>query len=191
MNRRPWRIVLVVLLVPSAGAELHSEPNRDLAGSIPPVLFSTLEKFDPTLPAFLAADAAIEADGSFSSLVHPHSASTLQHLLSDEWWLDGCYRLSENWICETNPPDRSTLERALTNSPALLVGRVVAKGYGFQGSSAGQLLEVTVEEVVKGSMPLDTYFVFVPVGPSRPARTGSARPTLATLRHRSSASACS
>lgn len=138
---------------------------RDVHGTIPPVLFSAADEFNPSYPVFVSASAAVDEDGDFDpSFFHPHVIDRLKHLLSEEWLIDGCYRHSQFYFDELGIPDRSTLKRAIENSPVVAIAEVVARDYGFQDITPGQLLEVKIKEGLKGSLPLRSYFIFLPVG---------------------------
>ena len=137
--------------------------SRDLKGELPQVLYTALAKHDPAYPTFVAADAAINPDGSINEKLLPPSAiSTLRGILDQEP-VDGCIRTEEVWWDEMGVPDRPTLELAAQRSDLVLVGEVVAREAGFRFFEAGQLIEVTVKEVIHGNADADRYFVFIPV----------------------------
>lgn len=163
---RNWLLLAAVLLVAASATETDARGRRqDRVGDIPPVLFTTLQKFDPSYPTFVSAEAAIDEKGLVDpTLFHPSTAKTIQSLFTEEWLLDGCYHYGEVYDDELLLPDRSTLPLAVKHSPVVLLGRVTERQYGFQGSIAGQLLEIEPEETLKGSAPLKRYFVFLPVG---------------------------
>lgn len=138
---------------------------RELDGTIPPVLFTTLEKFDPSYPTFVAADAAFDQDGQINrTLFHPHVIDNILDILRDEPVVDGCHMLGEVHYEESDLATRFTLNKAIERSPLILTGHVVDQEYGFRGIQAGQLLAVKADEAIKGSTPLEIYYVFVPVG---------------------------
>jgi hypothetical protein len=72
------------------------------------------------------------------------------------------------WIEQeyVNPPDRSTLARAVASSEMVVWGKVVATTVGFERGDIGQLLMVQPIEVLKpiAAPPARIYFAFVPAG---------------------------
>lgn len=160
-----WLIVVGSTLLAPATTQAGGAPVRVTESEIPPVLFTTIEKFDPNYPTFVAGGAAFDADGEINrTLFHPHVVENLLTLLREEPVADGCHVLGEVHYDEIDLPARFTLEKTIERSPLILIGQVTDQEYGFRGIQAGQLLAVTVEEAIKGAAPLDTYYIFVPVG---------------------------
>jgi len=163
MRHRLPMILFLALVVAAGPSPLRAERIRDLKGELPQVLYTALAKHDPAYPTFVAAEAAINPDGSINEKLLPPSAiSTLRGILDQEP-VDGCIRTEEVWWDEMGVPDRPTLELAAKRSDLVLVGEVVAREAGFRFFEAGQLIEVTVKEVIHGNADADRYFVFIPV----------------------------
>lgn len=162
--RRNVPLILILALVLAAGSSsTEAERIRDLKGDLPQVLYTALTKHDPAYPTFVAGDAAINPDGSINQkLIPPSAMSTLRGIL-DQQPVDGCIRTEEVWWDEMGVPERPTLKLAAERSDLIVLGKVVAREAGFRFFEAGQLLEVKVQEVIRGHARPDHYFVFVPV----------------------------
>lgn len=165
MNRsRRLLPAVVVLLLAATAVEAGTRIRRETPSEIPPVLFTTLPQVDPAYPTFVAASAAVSSEGEINSdLFHPHAVRSLESLLGAEP-VNGCVELDSVYWELINVPDRSTLRQTADTSQLTIVGRVVGREYGFHFFEAGQLLEVEVEEVIRGEAPLDRYYYFHPVG---------------------------
>jgi len=160
---RRWFLAVVTLLLAATAAETGARIRREPAGGIPPVLSTTLPQVDPAYPTFVAASAAVSADGEVNTaLFHPLVVEGLQEILARKP-VEGCIQLGPFYWELINVPDRSTLRRAAKTSHLTIVGRVVDREYGFHFDEAGQLLEIEVEEVIRGEAPLDRYYYFHPV----------------------------
>jgi hypothetical protein len=162
---RSWFLLAAVLLV---GATAHQTDARirkhEPTGEVPPVLFTTLPRVDSGYPTFVSASAAISARGEIAAnLFHPHAVRSLKAQLAEKP-IDGCVQFGPVYWELINFPDRSTLSRTVETSNLTIVGRVVDREYGFMFFEAGQLIEVEVDERIRGEAPLDRYYYFHPVG---------------------------
>ena len=129
-------------------------------GDITPIFYSSLRS---SVPTFLSADVTILPDGQLNTdLMDDRARFVMNSILSAHQ--EGCVEIEENWIDRVNPPDRSSLGKAVGTSALILEGRVVGRDYGFyQGYVPGQLLEIETEEVLRGNA-LAKHFIFVPIG---------------------------
>lgn len=159
---RPLHVAVVSALTVVLTLPVGAERTRNLQGEIPQVLYTSISKHDPAYPTFVAAAAAVNADGTINEkLIHPHAVDTLRGIL-DQDPVDGCIRTEEVWWDELEVPDRPSLDLAARRSHLVVVGTVIAREAGFRFFEAGQLIEVKVEEVIRGHAEDDRYFVFVP-----------------------------
>lgn len=169
--RRPTLAVLAALTILVVLPTLAGQPQPDRRGEesaveIPPILNSS--HYD-TIPTFVSADVAIGPDGELNTdVLDPLSEVVLGNLLDNfERGVYGpdCVKYGEVYIERVNPPDRSSLQSATRSANLILEAVVTGRDYGFyQGRVAGQLLVLEVEQVIRGSAPLDSYYVFYPVG---------------------------
>lgn len=171
-----WRwlriATLPLLIVPLGFAHAGGarEADRQSDGpKIPPVLYSSLLD---SAPVFVTAEAAIDARGELNTaLLDPRAQSVLGNLTSDPWLTrreKDCIEVEEHWVERVNPTDRSSLRKAARTADLVLEAVVLSKDYGFTVAGLpGQLLEVRVEEVLRGPAELDSYFIFMPVGTFR------------------------
>lgn len=155
--------LLVPLLVEAAPPEKQvvARPGE----GIPPVVFARLPHRSADHPAFVSASAAFSADGEVNAaLFAPSTGAMLGRQLDRVDPLRDCIVLEEVYVDRVNPPDRSTLPKAVHTAELVLRAEVVSRDYGFETSVPGQLLRVRPVEVYKGEAPLAHYFVFLPVG---------------------------
>jgi len=162
-RRRSWPLVAIAFLLLASAFETDARNRRDRGIDIPLVLFTTLPQVDPAYPTFVAASAAISADGKVNTkLFHPLVVKGLERMLAREP-VGGCIELGPFFWELINVPGRETLAQAAEISHLTVVGRVVDREYGFHFDEAGQLLAVEVEEVIRGESPLDHYYYFHPI----------------------------
>lgn len=159
--------MLLCLLIPFLVEAAPSENKVVTAPGegIPPVVFARLPHRSADHPAFVSASAAFAADGMVNTaLFAPSAGAMLGRQLDRVDPLRDCIVLDEFYVDRVNPPDRSTLAKAVQTSELILQTEVVSRDYGFESSVPGQLLRVRPVEVFKGEAPLPHYFVFLPVG---------------------------
>lgn len=175
VRHRGWSGLLPLLLLVAA-ATTSAGIERDPAGAIPPVLFTSLPHVDPAYPTFVAASTAVSAEGEVNTgLFHPDVVRGLESLFDNEP-ANGCIELGPVYWERTGSLERGTLSQAAETSHVTIVGRVVARGYGFRFEEAGQLFEIEVDDVLRGQASREHYFYFHPVaefeaGPYRICKT--------------------
>lgn len=162
----------------SLAAEVSQDGERGQeATSIPSILYTgdSLPHVS-AYPIFVSASQAIDEEGNLTDKVsEPLSRSIIQEFL-DRGPQQGCYRSGAFLYDRVQSMDRSTLPIAMEEAEVLFVGRVRDRAYGFMFYEAGQLLELKVEEVYRGELKRDSYYIFFPVatfeaGPYRICKT--------------------
>lgn len=129
------------------------------AGTIPKVLFRADRSSE--FPLFIAASEAFNANGEPSSkLFAPEQIWSLRNLLAGPRQ-GSCVPLDEIYESIVNPPDQSTIDEALQNSPLIVLGDVVEREAGFHGAFPGQLLAIRPSETIgERGLRRPVYYVF-------------------------------
>jgi hypothetical protein len=151
---------------------------------MPEVLYNT----DPGVqgPIWISADAAIDPSGQINEkLFLPSIRSTLKSFFAQSQ-TDGCFIVEENFTERMNPPDRTSLDRAVLHSNLVFLGHITEVAYGFHFYIPGKLLRIKPSDVLHGKALLDFYYVFYPVaefeaGPYRICKSDARYPSAPVL----------
>jgi hypothetical protein len=138
-----------------------------LAAEIPPLLHANFPFGDRSRPIWISAEAAFDSQGNLNrDYFHTQTIHKLEQFLDDvPDPARGCISMEEEFVSWVNPPDRSTLDKAISTSELVLVARVIGKDFGFQSTLAGQLLLVEPVEAYRGEVSTtDRLYAFFPVG---------------------------
>lgn len=69
-----------------------------------------------------------------------------------------------HFIDRVNPPDRTTLSKAVRSSSQVVLAKITGEAAGFRGAEPGTLFGVSVEKVFRGVSSRPEYYFFFPVG---------------------------
>ncbi|MCP4545505.1 MAG: hypothetical protein GY835_03430 [bacterium] len=132
---------------------------------IPPIIYPNWDDIDRTYPRWVSAEAAIAPSGELNrDLFHPQNLILLDDFFATPIDPDlGCIPVAEEFVSWVNPPDRSTLHKAIQTSELVFVGEIVDRDFGFDHGIPGQMLGVVPREVLKGESLQEHYF-FLPIG---------------------------
>ncbi len=130
--------------------------------TLPEILYSS----DPYLeyPIWISAAAAIDPSGKVHQKLFHAGAKNIINSYFVSKPHGGCFSVEEHYDALVDPPDRSSLGKAVEHSSFILVGRITAAAFGFHQSLPGQLLQVEPSEVLQGAALLDQYYIFYPAG---------------------------
>lgn len=159
----PRAVVAAGLFLAVATASAADVPRR--LGGMPAVLYTGDGlPHASAFPIFVSAEAAVDGEGRLTDKVtNELSRQLLGRLLAKEAE-EGCIQAGPLYEDAVVLLDRPDLPATLASAPVVLVARVVDREFGFSFWVPGQLLEIEVEEVVRGRLPRDRYYVFYPVG---------------------------
>ncbi|MEM7482427.1 MAG: hypothetical protein AAF481_14725 [Acidobacteriota bacterium] len=163
----PERYLPTVVLSLVAAHLVFGHSPTSWAQEIPPVLYADVPLgSDPSIPVWLAADVAVDPDGSLSELLSSGSQLTIHSLLRNAS-PNRCTEVTEFYDHDVYiTTDRSTLQDALEGDALIVLARVDQSAPGFLRSEPGQMFSARVLENLKGNAPNSIYF-FVPVGEFR------------------------
>jgi hypothetical protein len=174
MMKSPSRTTLIRAVAGIALATLPAGLAPALAASgtaqapadVPPVLYADvparLASATASYPMWMAADEVIGESGRVTDRLPEYLRETIQSLIET--------RVPGRCIEVTTYFDNDlylkggTLAEAIDNSVVVLTGTVSAKAYGFELDEPGQLFRIEPEEAYRGTVALEYYYFFVPVG---------------------------
>jgi hypothetical protein len=148
-----------------AAAPQKLEQITPAAPDIPPILNANWDLIDKTFPTWVSLEAAFTSSGelvetAFNSL----SLRYIRGLLSTP--VDpakGCAVYGEVYESWVNPPERHTLQLAVSNSKHIVLGKVLASEIGFDRGTAGTLFLMQPSRIEKGGQLPSKIFFFVPI----------------------------
>ena len=155
MRRLSMILVATAILTPLVGSALEGQ-------LIPEVLYSS----DPGVqgPVWVNAAWAINPGGIINEkLFLAPLRGTIESYFAEAPTGD-CYIVEESFEARVDPPDRSSLDRAVRHSGFVFLGRVTEVAYGFHFSIPGKLLRIKPSQVLQGKAFLDAYYIFFPAG---------------------------
>jgi hypothetical protein len=114
-----------------------------------------------TLPSWVDARIAIDAQGQPDTRYFGKDHRIADILAGQTE--GGCHAVGPWFVDVPAPPPRGSLQQAIANSEAAVLGRVTGKSYGFYGSVPGQMLQIRPERVMGAKLTKKTYYYFVPV----------------------------
>ncbi len=119
------------------------------------------------LPMWVDARDVLTSDGAINrALFDPGTQRLLEHVLSTPDNDEGCVDPGIVLSCPERSftHQRDSLEAAVRTSELVVLGRVTGKSYGFNGSSAGQLLRIETVRVFKGRRVAREHYLPYPIG---------------------------
>ena len=158
-----FRLAVVLLLLGWVASVFADDIPATLRPNWP-----ELEFYETDLPVWVSASQAFDKEGKLiSSLFRQEKREKLERLLQlPRDPATGCSKVL--WIEQeyVDPPNRSSLAAAAESAELVLLGKVVARDFGFERGQMGQMLMVQPVEVIKpaGRTAARAYFVFVPAG---------------------------
>ena len=125
----------------------------------------TIPEAGSTVPAWVAASAAANPDGSLrQDLFFASVRREVQAVLEQAPASDGCVRVGKIVIDRIGPDrDRSTLDAAIQSADLVALMRVAGSRGGFLRGIPGRLVAVVPESVYKGG-GAGVYYEFFPTG---------------------------
>lgn len=141
-----------------------AQPAQDrtrMDTSVPKLLMEPLF----SAPVWVSAEEALTSAGELdSALFHPAAARQIKEWLSSRK-IDGCVSVREIYSQQIGASSRKSINDVLATADVVLLGRVVARSFGFYGGDPGQLLKVAPEQEFRGvGLNEPAYYVFYPVG---------------------------